>query len=124
MKAITSKIDPKSEKFKENKTWMSEKLKELGELTKKSKWQGEDKHIERAKKEGKMLARDRINKVLDKGSPYLELLPLAGYGQNSFALGGTMTGGIGLVSDKLCMVVANIATIKGGAIDSVTLKKA
>ncbi len=124
MKAITSKIDPKSEKFKENKAWMSEKLKELGELTKKSKWQGEDKHIERAKKEGKMLARDRINKVLDKGSPYLELLPLAGYGQNSFALGGTMTGGIGLVSDKLCMVVANIATIKGGAIDSVTLKKA
>jgi len=124
MKAIKSKIDPKSEKFKENKTWMSGKIKELEELTKKSKWQGEDKHIKKAKKEGKLLARQRIELLLDKGSPSIELLPLAGHGQKCFALGGTMTAVIGLVSDKLCMVVANIPTIKGGAIDKVTLNKA
>jgi acetyl-CoA carboxylase carboxyltransferase component len=124
MPVLNSKIDPKSEKFKANKAWMDGKLAELVKLEEKSKWQGEEKHVERAKSDGKMLARERIDALLDKGSPYLDLLPFAGFGRESFAIGGTMSAGIGLVSGNLCMVIANIATIKGGAIDKVTLEKA
>jgi len=124
MRALNSKIDPKSDKFKENSTWMKSKVKELEDLLKKAQWQGEDKHIAKAKKEGKMLARQRIEKVLDSKSPYLDLLPLAGFGRESFALGGTMAACIGLVNNRLCMIIANIATIKGGSIDKVTLEKA
>ena len=124
MSVLGSKIDPKSEKFVANKAWMDGKLKELRELDKKSKWQGEDKHIDRAKKAGKMLASDRIAALLDKGAPYLDLMPYAGFGRESFALGGTMSAGIGLVSGQLTMIIANIATIKGGSIDKVTLEKA
>ncbi|PCH98028.1 MAG: acetyl-CoA carboxylase carboxyltransferase subunit [Bacteroidetes bacterium] len=124
MHAFKSKIDPKSEKFKENQAWMKGKVKELNDLLAKSQWQGEEKHIAKAKKAGKMLARERIKKVLDSKSPYLNLLPLVGYGRESFALGGTMAACIGLVNKRLCMVIANIATIKGGSIDQVTLEKA
>ena len=124
MPVLNSKIDPKSDKFKANKAWMDSKLTELVKLEKESKWQGEDKHIDKAKSEGKMLARERIDALLDKDSPYLDLLPFAGFGRESFAIGGTMSAGIGLVSGNLCMVIANIATIKGGAIDKVTLEKA
>jgi len=124
MPVLNTKIDPKSENFQANKAWMDSKLQELRELEKKSKWQGEDKHVDRAKSDGKMLARERIDTLLDKDSPYLDLLPFAGYGRESFAIGGTMSAGIGLVSGNLCIIIANIATIKGGAIDQVTLEKA
>lgn len=103
---------------------MHEKVLELEDLMKKSVWQGEEKYIERVRTAGKLLARERIKLLVDKDSPYLDLLPLAGFGRNSFTLGGTMAAGIGLVSNKLCMIVANIATIKGGSIDHVTLQKA
>lgn len=124
MRTIQSKIDVTSDVFRENYEKMSAKVKELEELSVKSTWQGEEKHIRKTKEAGKFLARERIAMLLDKNSPYLELLPFAGYGTNCFTLGGTMTGGIGLISKKLCLIVANIGTIKGGAIDAVTLQKA
>ena len=124
MPVLSSKIDPKSDNFKANKAWMDSKLKELIRLEKESKWQGEDRHTERARSQGKMLARERIDALLDKDSPYLDLLPFAGFGRESFAIGGTMSAGIGLVRGNLCIVIANIATIKGGSIDKVTLEKA
>jgi acetyl-CoA carboxylase carboxyltransferase component len=70
-----------------------------------------------------LLARERIELLLDEDSPFLELCPLAGYGRDSFALGGTLTAGIGLVCGKLCLIMANIPTIKGGSVDQVTLQK-
>src|SRR3990172_6311683 len=124
MQVIKSKLNTQSEGFKNNYGKMQEKVLELEALMKKGLWQGEEKYIERTRKAGKFLARERIELLLDKDSPYLDLLPLAGYGRNCFTLGGTMAAGIGLVSNKLCMTVANIATIKGGSIDNVTLQKA
>lgn len=124
MQEIKSNINTQSEAYKANYGKMLEKVQELEGLMKKSVWQGEEKYIERAGTAGKFLARERIELLLDRDSPYLELLPLAGYGRNCFALGGTMAAGIGLVSNKLCMIIANIATIKGGSIDHVTLQKA
>jgi acetyl-CoA carboxylase carboxyltransferase component len=123
MREIASRVDVKSDKYKENVKLMQAKVKELDTLIAKGKWQGEERHITKAKKAGKMLARERIEMVLDKGTASFELLPLAGHGRDSFALGGTMTAVIGIVSGKVCIVIANIPTIKGGSIDEVTLQK-
>jgi acetyl-CoA carboxylase carboxyltransferase component len=125
MATIKSRINPNSGSFKENYLRMSAKIEELKKHLQKSQYQGQEKHIERAKAKGKLTARERIEMVLDLDSPFLELLPLAGLGvQGGFGTGGTMVAGIGFVSGKICMVTANVGTNKGGAIDIATLQKA
>ena len=78
------------------------------------------KHTDR----GKLLVRDRIDRLLDPGSPFLELSPLAAFdmygGDNASA--GIVTG-IGRVSGQECVVVANDATVKGGTYYPMTVKK-
>lgn len=123
MQTIKSKINSKSEIFTANYAGMLKKVQELEDLMKKSTWQGDEKQIGRVKQAGRMLARERIELLLDENSPFMELCPLAGFGRESFALGGTLTAGIGLVCGKLCLIIANIPTIKGGAVDHVTLQK-
>jgi 3-methylcrotonyl-CoA carboxylase beta subunit len=78
------------------------------------------RHVER----GKMLVRDRIDRLLDPGSPFLELSPLAGYDlyDDVVPAAGIVTG-IGHVEGVKCMVVANDATVKGGTYYPVTVKK-
>ncbi len=98
----------------------------VGELKQKLQdalFQGKEKYLKRAEKRGKMLARERIDLLLDKDSPFLELMPLAGLERTDINTGGTLVGGIGLVSGKLCMITANVGTIKGGAIDFTTMQK-
>lgn len=78
------------------------------------------KHVAR----GKLLARDRINKLIDPYSPFLELSQFAGYGQygEDVPSGGIITG-IGRVSGRECVIVANDATVKGGTYYPITVKK-
>ena len=81
------------------------------------------KHTDR----GKMLARDRIDALLDPGSPFLELSPLAAYGmygEDDFAVpSASIVTGIGRVEGRDCVVVANDATVKGGTYYPITVKK-
>ncbi|MGO4678474.1 carboxyl transferase domain-containing protein [Microbacterium sp. 2MCAF23] len=78
------------------------------------------RHTER----GKLLARDRIDHLLDTGSPFLEVAPLAGYGlYGGDAPSGGVVAGIGLVHGRHVMVVANDATVKGGTYYPITVKK-
>ena len=78
------------------------------------------KHLDR----GKLLARERIDRLLDPGSPFLELSPLAATGMYDDAVpsAGIVTG-IGRVSGRTCVVVANDATVKGGSYYPITVKK-
>ncbi|MFZ5848219.1 MAG: carboxyl transferase domain-containing protein [Actinomycetota bacterium] len=78
------------------------------------------KHLER----GKLLARDRVDRLLDPGSPFLELSPLAATGMYDDAVpsAGIVTG-IGRVSGRECVIVANDATVKGGTYYPITVKK-
>jgi acetyl-CoA carboxylase carboxyltransferase component len=86
--------------------------------------QGTETHIARARKRGKFLARERITLLLDKDSPFLELMPLAGLmHQGGFGPGGTTVIGIGYVNKRLCLINANIGTRKGGAVDYATSLK-
>jgi 3-methylcrotonyl-CoA carboxylase beta subunit len=79
-----------------------------------------DKHTAR----GKLLVRDRVDRLLDPGSPFLELSPLAAYGMYDDAVpaAGIVTG-IGRINGRECVVVANDATVKGGTYYPITVKK-
>ncbi len=73
---------------------------------------------------GKLLARDRIDRLLDEGSPFLEVAPLAAHGlYDGQAPGAGVVAGIGLVHGRHVMVIANDATVKGGAYFPLTVKK-
>lgn len=124
MQPIQSKINTKTQVFKDNREGMLKLLEKLKGHMEESRFQGEQKHIAKARSQGKMLARERLDLVLDQDSPFLELLPLAGLGGKGFGTGGTTVGGIGIVSGRLCMIVSNVGTNKSGSIDFPTLQKA
>lgn len=86
---------------------------------------GGEAAIKRHRQRGKLLPRERIDALLDEGSPFLELSPLAGrglYGKEHVPAGGVVTG-IGRVHGRLVAVVANDATVKGGTYFPITVKK-
>ena len=85
---------------------------------------GDEKARARHVGRGKLLARDRIDRLLDPGSPFLELAPLAGWElyEDPVPAGGLVVG-IGRIEGRDCMVVANDATVKGGSYYPITVKK-
>lgn len=124
MQPLKTKINANSQQFKTNQEEHLKLLVELEKHMESSRFQGKDKHINRARKRGKLLARERIELLLDKDSPFFELLPLAGMkNKGGFGSGGTNVVGIGLVSGKLCMINSNVGTRKGGSVDFATAFK-
>ncbi len=118
MQVYKSNINANSQSFKENYEQMLAFIKELDSNFELSRFQGKDSHIARARKRGKLLARERIELLLDQDSPFLELLPFAGVNRKGgFGAGGTTVAGIGLVHGKLCMINSNVGTRKGGSTD-------
>jgi 3-methylcrotonyl-CoA carboxylase beta subunit len=85
---------------------------------------GPDAAREKHRARGKLLARERINLLIDQKTPFLELSSFAAYGQydNSFPSAGIVTG-IGVVNGRECMIIANDATVKGGTYVGETIKK-
>ncbi len=85
---------------------------------------GPEKSRERHVARGKLLARDRVTQLLDQGSPFLEIAPLAGYEMyGGDAPSGGVIAGIGLIHGRQVMIVANDATVKGGTYYPITVKK-
>ncbi|KQZ75995.1 acyl-CoA carboxylase subunit beta [Nocardioides sp. Root151] len=80
------------------------------------------KYIARHKERGKLTARERVDLLVDEGSAFLELMPLAGWGSD-FAVGASLVTGIGVVEGVECMIVANDPTVKGGALNPWSLRK-
>lgn len=123
MAVITTRINKNSESYQSNYKLMQELIAELEKKYQEALFQGEEKYTARVKKAGRLLARERIELLLDTDSPFMELLPLAGWGMDGFSTGGTIVVGIGFVSGRLCIINSNVGTIKGGAIDYATLQK-
>lgn len=85
---------------------------------------GSEKSRQRHISRGKLLPRDRVNELLDPGSPFLEIAPLAAGGMyDDECPGAGMIAGIGRVSGRECVIVANDATVKGGTYYPLTVKK-
>ncbi len=124
MSQIQSKLNSRSEDFLTNTAHMESLVADLHERLAEIRKGGGGKYQERHVSRGKLLVRDRVNALLDPGSPFLELSQLAAYevyGEN-VAAAGIITG-IGRVAGQECMIVANDATVKGGSYFPLTVKK-
>jgi acetyl-CoA carboxylase carboxyltransferase component len=101
---------------------MLAKLAELETEQAKAVAGGGPKYTDRHRKRGKLLARERIELLLDEGSHFLELSPLAAWGTD-YPVGASVVTGIGVVEGVECLIVANDPTVRGGASNPWTLKK-
>ncbi len=122
---IQSKIVTRSSEFKENESKMNELNVELRAKLSEARAGGGPKAVSKHEARGKLLPRDRIAKLLDPASPFLELSPLAGddlYPGQKIPSGSVVTG-IGRVHGREVMIVANDATVKGGTYFPITVKK-
>ena len=124
MSKINSKINPKSADFVSNAESMQAQVNDLNATIAKIRQGGGAKACDRHVSRGKLLPRDRVQGLLDPGSPFLEFSALAAhdvYGEDVPAAG--IITGIGRVSGQECVIVANDATVKGGSYYPLTVKK-
>jgi acetyl-CoA carboxylase carboxyltransferase component len=105
-----------------NRQAMLEKLDALDTEHAKAVAGGGEKYVDRHHQRGKLLPRERIELLIDPGSAFLELSPLAGWGSD-FTVGASVVTGIGVVEGVQCMITANDPTVKGGASNPWTVKK-
>lgn len=119
---IRSRLDPSGADYQERRAAMLGKLEELDAEQAKAVAGGGDKYMERHRKRGKLLARERIELLIDPDSPFLELSPLAAWG-SEFPVGASMVTGIGVIEGVECVITANDPTVRGGASNPWTLKK-
>jgi acetyl-CoA carboxylase carboxyltransferase component len=124
MRRIPSKIDKKNPAFQENDRLNRQRCQELAELLAKIREGAAPKYQERHFAQGKMMVRERVDALLDPGTPFLELSPLTAhevYGDWVPAAG--LITGVGQIHGRQVMIVANDATVKGGTYYPLTVKK-
>ncbi|MGQ8365820.1 carboxyl transferase domain-containing protein [Glaciecola sp. 1036] len=124
MSEIVTKINSQSAEFKENQAHMQAQVDDLYQVVEKILLGGGEKYNQRHQERGKLLARDRINVLLDDESAFLEIGQLAAWEvyEDVVPCAGVVAG-IGQVSGITCMIVANDATVKGGTYYPLTVKK-
>lgn len=125
VQVLESNVNPSSSTFKQNAEAMDALVTELRANIETIKEGGGEVARERHMARGKLLPRQRIDGLIDPGTPFLEFSPLAGhemYGKDKVPAGGVVTG-IGCIAGKKCVIVANDATVKGGTYYPITVKK-
>src|SRR3954469_4404752 len=124
MPVIPSSLDRRSEAFRANDSAMRALVADLREKSAAIALGGDEASRKRHLSRGKLLARERIRLLLDPGSPFLELSAFAAYEMydNAVPAAGIVTG-IGRISGRECVVIANDATVKGGTYFPLTVKK-
>jgi 3-methylcrotonyl-CoA carboxylase beta subunit len=124
MTLLRSALDLSSDGAKRSREQMTALVAELRERLEQVRRGGPERARERHVRAGKLLPRDRVERLLDPGTPFLELSPLAAYGMyDDDAPSAGIVTGIGRVSGTECVVVANDATVKGGSYYPLTVKK-
>ena len=128
MPALLSKIKTSSEAFAANARRMGELLAEVQRLEQMVIAESESKR-DKFEKRGQLLPRERVARLLDRGSPFLEISRLAGLNMHDddgkkSVLGGGSIVGIGVVAGKRCLVSASDSAVKGGTVAPMGLKKA
>ena len=124
MPIIKSQINVRSQSFQENAQAMQQQIDDLNEKLSINIKGGSDSARERHLARGKLLPRDRVEKLLDPGSPFLELSPLAALNMyNNDAPAAGLISGIGRINGVECMIVCNDPTVKGGTYYPMTVKK-
>ncbi len=122
--ALDSSLDRNTEKFRSNRERVETLVHDLRETVAEVKKGGPPEYRDRHRDRGKLLPRDRVQRLLDPGSPFLEFSQLAAHDvyEDDVPAAGLITG-IGRVSGQECVVVCNDATVKGGTYYPLTVKK-
>ena len=122
MDVLRSRVDPGSASFRKNRADMLALLAEVEAQQALARAGGGEASVQRHRQRGKLLIRERIELLLDRDAPFLELSPLGGWGTEE-SVGGGFVSGIGVVEDVECVVCGHDPTVLGGAITAVSLKK-
>ena len=124
MDVLETHVDTKSDQFRANHDRMSRLVSELKALLATAREGGGEKYLQRHRAQGKLPVRQRLERLLDPQSPFLELSPLAAHGMyDDEAPAAGLVTGMGRVAGREVMIVANDATVKGGTYYPVTVKK-
>jgi acyl-CoA carboxylase subunit beta len=119
---LPSAFDPRSDTAAANRDAMLARLAELDELLARTRAGGGERYVERHRRRGKLLARERIELLLDRDAPFLELQPFMAW-HTDFHVGASNVCGIGVVEGVECMISASDPTVRGGTSNPFTLRK-
>jgi acyl-CoA carboxylase subunit beta len=122
MGVLSSRLDRDADAFRANRAANLELLRELDAELARSRAGGGEKYVARHRARGKLLARERVELLLDRDGPFLELSPLAAWGSD-FQVGASVVTGVGPVSGVECVLVASDPTVRGGATNPFGLRK-
>lgn len=119
---LRSALDTNSDEYRRNRAEMLARLDEIADAQRQALAGGGEKYVRRHRERGKMMIRERIELLVDRDTPFLELSPLAAWGSED-PIGGNAVYGIGVVSGVECMIGGSDPTVKGGATNPHGLKK-
>jgi len=119
---LETRVDPRSEAYRANHAAMAEQIRYLGEQLALARAGGGERYVARHRARGRLMVRERVELLLDRDAPFLELSPLAGWG-TEYALGGSVVTGVGVVSGVECVIIGSDPTVRGGSINPITLEK-
>src|SRR5262249_59662729 len=122
MDVFRSRVAPASDSFGKNRADMLALVAEVDAQLALARAGGGERSVARHRERGKLLIRERIELLLDRDAPFLELSPLAGSGTD-FTVGGGFVSGLGVVSHVECVICGHDPTVLGGAITAGPLKK-
>lgn len=124
MSQLISHINPQSSEYKSNFEHNERLAKQLAERRQQAAFERSSRTVERQRKRGKLLVHERVEAILDSGSPFLELSPLAAWDMyEGDAPGAGIVTGVGRIQGQECMIIANDPTVKGGTYFPETVKK-
>ncbi len=122
MPVLTSRVDPNDETYGANRAAQLAVLDELGKQLELAIAGGGERYQQRHRDRGRLLARERIELLVDPDSPFLELSALAAWG-TGFTVGASVVTGIGVISGVECVIIAHDPTVRGGAMNPYSLRK-
>ncbi|MGH3204866.1 MAG: acyl-CoA carboxylase subunit beta, partial [Streptosporangiaceae bacterium] len=122
MPVLTSHVDLNDETYRANREAQLALLKELDKQLELAIAGGGERYQQRHRDRGRLLARERIELLLDPDSPFLELSSLAAWG-TEFTVGAAVVTGVGVVSGVECVIIAHDPTVRGGSINPYSLRK-
>ena len=119
---LRSHVDTRSAEFRDNRSGFLEQIDYLKEQLALARAGGGEKYVQRHLARGKLMARERIELLLDRDAVFLEIAPLCAWG-TEFGLGGSSIAGVGVVSGVECVITANEPTLKGGSVNPYGMRK-
>src|SRR5580693_1436482 len=122
MPVLSSRVDTASEVYQKNRAGQLAAIAALNEQLELARAGGGPRYAERHRGRGRLLARERLELLVDRDSPLLELSSLAAWGTD-FPVGASIVTAIGVVSGVECVLIAHDPTVRGGAMNPYTLRK-